>query len=61
MGNDTKIDVCSHGFRTMTFSSLYESGLWSEDAIERQMSYKERKKLKGHIPIELKLGSSVEV
>ncbi|HBS0236116.1 TPA: tyrosine-type recombinase/integrase [Klebsiella aerogenes] len=42
MGYDTKIEVCGHGFRTMACSSLIESGLWSRDAVERQMSHMER-------------------
>jgi len=42
IGYDTKIEVCGHGFRTMACSALNESGLWSKDAIERQMSHKER-------------------
>ncbi|WNI88074.1 tyrosine-type recombinase/integrase [Citrobacter portucalensis] len=42
MGYDTKVDVCGHGFRTMACSSLIESGLWSRDAVERQMSHQER-------------------
>lgn len=42
MGYDTKVEVCGHGFRTMACSSLIESGLWSRDAIERQMSHQER-------------------
>jgi len=42
MGYDTKVDVCGHGFRTMACSSLIESGLWSKDAVERQMSHQER-------------------
>ena len=42
MGYDTKVEVCSHGFRTMACSSLIESGLWSKDAVERQMSHMER-------------------
>ncbi|MCG8707288.1 tyrosine-type recombinase/integrase [Brenneria sp. 4F2] len=42
IGYDTKIEVCGHGFRTMACSALNESGLWSRDAIERQMSHKER-------------------
>ncbi|MEB7884356.1 tyrosine-type recombinase/integrase [Serratia fonticola] len=42
MGYDTKTDVCGHGFRTMACSALSESGLWSKDAIERQMSHQER-------------------
>lgn len=42
MGYDTKTEVCGHGFRTMARGALGESGLWSEDAIERQMSHSER-------------------
>lgn len=42
IGYDTKTEVCGHGFRTMACSALNESGLWSKDAIERQMSHKER-------------------
>lgn len=42
MGYDTKTEVCGHGFRTMACSSLNESGLWSRDAVERQMSHQER-------------------
>lgn len=42
MGFDTKTDVCGHGFRTMACSAMIESGLWSKDAVERQMSHKER-------------------
>src|SRR6185312_1439963 len=42
MGFDTQNDVCGHGFRTMACSSLVESGLWSRDAVERQMSHQER-------------------
>lgn len=42
IGYDTRTEVCGHGFRTMACSALNESGLWSEDAIERQMSHKER-------------------
>ena len=41
MGYDTKQDICGHGFRTLTCSALIESGLWSEDAVELQMSHKE--------------------
>ncbi|WP_241739315.1 tyrosine-type recombinase/integrase [Citrobacter freundii] len=37
IGYDTKTEVCGHGFRTMACSALNESGLWSKDAIERQM------------------------
>jgi len=42
MGYDTKVDVCGHGFRTMACSALIESGRWSKDAVERQMSHQER-------------------
>lgn len=42
MGYDTKVEVCGHGFRTMACSSLIESGMWSRDAVERQMSHMER-------------------
>ncbi|WP_374257262.1 tyrosine-type recombinase/integrase [Yokenella regensburgei] len=42
IGYDTKVEVCGHGFRTMACSSLIESGLWSRDAVERQMSHQER-------------------
>ncbi|MCY1700663.1 tyrosine-type recombinase/integrase [Lelliottia sp. SL45] len=42
MGYDTKVEVCGHGVRTMACSSLIESGLWSRDAVERQMSHMER-------------------
>ncbi len=43
MGYDTKVEVCGHeSFRTMACSSLIESGLWSKDAVERQMSHMER-------------------
>ncbi|MDB6366831.1 integrase arm-type DNA-binding domain-containing protein [Photorhabdus bodei] len=42
MGYDTKTEVCGHGFRAMACSALVESGLWSKDAVERQMSHTER-------------------
>ena len=42
MGYDTKSEVCGHGFRTMARGALGESGLCSDDAIERQMSHSER-------------------
>ncbi len=42
MGFDTKTDVCGHGFRSMTCSTMIEFGLWSKDTVERQMSHKER-------------------
>lgn len=39
---DTKTEICGHGLRTIACSALNESGLWSTDAIERQMSHQER-------------------
>lgn len=42
MGYNTQVDVCGHGFRTMACSALIESGRWSKDAVERQMSHQER-------------------
>lgn len=42
MGYDTKQHICGHGFRTMACSALMESGLWPQDAVERQMSHQER-------------------
>ncbi|KFC13278.1 transposase [Trabulsiella guamensis ATCC 49490] len=42
MGYDTRLEVCGHGFRTMACGALMESGLWSRDAVERQMSHQER-------------------
>lgn len=42
MGYDTKQDICGHGFRAMACGTLMESGLWSQDAVERQMSHQER-------------------
>ncbi|WP_237931615.1 tyrosine-type recombinase/integrase [Buttiauxella sp. S19-1] len=42
MGYDTKTDICGHGFRAMACSAMIESGLWSKDAVERQMSHLER-------------------
>lgn len=42
MGYNTKHDICGHGFRAMACSALMESGLWSQDAVERQMSHQER-------------------
>ncbi|KAB7326037.1 site-specific integrase, partial [Bifidobacterium longum] len=46
MGYDTKTEVCGHGFRTMARGALGESGLWSDDAIERQLSHAERKNVR---------------
>ncbi|EMM6516274.1 integrase arm-type DNA-binding domain-containing protein [Enterobacter ludwigii] len=42
IGYNTQTDICGHGFRTMACSALNESGRWSKDAIERQMSHRER-------------------
>lgn len=42
MGYDTKTEICGHGFRGMACSALIESGSWSKDAVERQMSHQER-------------------
>lgn len=42
MGYDTKTEVCGHGFRTMACGALGDSGLWSDNAIERLLSYSER-------------------
>ena len=47
MGYDTEIDVCGHGFRGMACSALIQSKLYSEDAVERQMSHKERNEVRG--------------
>ncbi|SLU65386.1 integrase [Klebsiella pneumoniae] len=46
MGYDTQKDVCGHGFRIMACSVLVESGLWSSDAVEFQMSHQERKRVR---------------
>lgn len=46
VGYDTSKDVCGHGFRTMACSALLESGLWTDAAIERQMSHKERNRVR---------------
>ncbi|MGR7480549.1 tyrosine-type recombinase/integrase [Klebsiella aerogenes] len=42
MGYDTKTEICGHGFRAMACSALIESGLWTEEAVEKQMSHQER-------------------
>ncbi|NMP27501.1 tyrosine-type recombinase/integrase [Rahnella sp. SAP-1] len=42
MDYDTKDEICGHGFRAMACSALMESGLWSQDVVERQMSHQER-------------------
>lgn len=41
MGYDTKNEICGHGFRAIACSALMESGLWVQDAVERQMSHQE--------------------
>lgn len=41
MDYDTKVDVCGHGFQTIAYSALTESGLWSRDVVECQMSQQE--------------------
>ncbi len=46
MGYDTKTEVCGHGFRTMARGAMGESGLWNDDAIERQLSHVERKNVR---------------
>ena len=35
----TKEEMCAHGFRATASSILNESGLWSADAIERQLAH----------------------
>lgn len=42
IGYDTKTDIYGHGFSSIACSALIESGLWSETAVGRQMSHKER-------------------
>ena len=42
MGYDTAKELCGHSFRTIACSALIESGKWSWDAVERQMSHQER-------------------
>ncbi len=41
MGYDTKAEACGHGVRTIA-CALIESGLWTRNAVERQMSHQER-------------------
>jgi integrase len=50
MGYNTKQDICGHGFRTLACSALIESGLWSEDAVELQMSHKESNSVRALYP-----------
>ena len=38
MGYEITTEVCGHGVRAMACSALIESGLWSGDAVERQMT-----------------------
>lgn len=47
MGYDTKTELCAHGFRAMACSALVESGLWTRDAVERQMGHEERSRVRG--------------
>lgn len=42
MGYDTKTEVCRHELRTMARGAMGESGLWSDEALERQLSHSER-------------------
>lgn len=42
----TKHEMTAHGFRTTASTLLYESGKWSEDAIEKQLSHQERNQVK---------------
>lgn len=41
MGYDMKQDICGYGFCMLVCSVLIELGLWLEDVVEFQMSYKE--------------------
>ncbi|ELN3297697.1 integrase, partial [Salmonella enterica] len=41
-GYDTRKEIYGHGFRAMACSALSESGRWSKEAIEKQMSHQER-------------------
>ena len=41
MGYDTQSEVCLHGFRGMACGALAESLLFTEEAVEKQMSHKE--------------------
>lgn len=47
MGYNTQTEICGHGFRTMACGALIQSTLYSEDAVERQMSHKERNEVRG--------------
>ncbi|HCA5261434.1 TPA: integrase arm-type DNA-binding domain-containing protein [Acinetobacter baumannii] len=46
MGYDTQTEICGHGFRTMACAALIQSTLFSEDAVERQMSHRERNEVR---------------
>ncbi|SPO65051.1 putative integrase; KpLE2 phage-like element (fragment) [Pseudomonas sp. JV241A] len=59
MGYDTTKDVCGHGFRTMACSALLESGLWTDDVIEPQMSHQERNRVRLRISTRTNFWSSV--
>lgn len=47
MGYNTQTEICGHGFRSMACGALIQSTLYSEDAVERQMSHKERNEVRG--------------
>ncbi len=40
-------EVCAHGFRHTASTALNESGLWSADAIERQLAHAETNRIRG--------------
>lgn len=46
MGYNTQSEICGHGFRSMACGALIQSTLFSEDAVERQMSHKERNEVR---------------
>ncbi len=54
MGYYTKKEICDHGFRAMACSALSESGPWSKEAIEKQMSHQERNSVRA-APIFIRL------
>ena len=39
--------MCGHGFRSVASTLLNESGLWSADAVERQLAHCERNAVRG--------------
>nr|WP_205317951.1 hypothetical protein [Salmonella enterica] len=50
MGYDTRKRFRGHGFRAMACSALSESGQWSKEAIEKQMSHqKETAQVRAYI------------